>query len=916
MSNTILIKRSSTPNAVPTANSISQGELAINLVDGNLFYKNSTDQVTVIASNKFVTVSGNVDGGNIVTSGQVSATGNITGNYILGNGALLTGIDAASIQNGNSNVRVVSSGGNVAIGIGGTANVAVFATTGLVITGNVDATAFNGSGAGLTSIPGANVTGQVSNALVAGTVYTAAQPNITSVGTLSSLSVTGTVTGGNLATAGTVSATGNITGGNIDAVRASFTTVAGTLETAAQPNITSVGILTSVSVTGNVDAGNISGNGAALSSITGANVTGQVANALVAGTVYTNAQPNITSVGTLTSVSVTGTVDAGNINGNGSGLSAITGANVTGQVGNALVAGTVYTAAQPNITSVGTLSSLSVTGNVNAGNVNATLGAFTTVAGTLSTAAQPNITSVGTLTSVSVTGNVDAGNVNGNGSGLSAITGSNVTGQVGNALVAGTVYTNAQPNITSVGTLSSLSVTGTVTGGNVATAGTVSATGNITGNYVIGNGSQLTGVTATDVGTLTTLSVTGNVTAGNVNTAIVSATGNVVGANLVTTGTVYGADALFTGNLTVDGNVTYINITNLNVQDPIIGLGRGPNNTPLTTNDGKDRGTEMWYYADSEKAAFVGYQNLSGKIIAASNVTLSGEVVTVNEYGTMVVGTLESAAVSATGNVTGGNLVTGGVITATGTVTGGNIATAGTVSATGTITGGNLSTGGSISATVNISAAGNVIGGNIVTAGLVDAGTLSGNGAAISSITGANVTGQVGNALVAGTVYTAAQPNITSVGTLSSLSVTGTVTGGNISTAGAVTAGTLSGNGAAISSITGANVTGQVANALVAGTVYTAAQPNITSVGTLSSLSVTGTVTGGNIVTAGTGNIATLEITTLANIKSTTAASSTTTGALIVAGGVGVAGNVYAGEVYAAGNEVLTVISTVDGGTY
>ncbi len=37
MSNTILIKRSSTPNAVPAAGSLAQGELALNLVDGNLF---------------------------------------------------------------------------------------------------------------------------------------------------------------------------------------------------------------------------------------------------------------------------------------------------------------------------------------------------------------------------------------------------------------------------------------------------------------------------------------------------------------------------------------------------------------------------------------------------------------------------------------------------------------------------------------------------------------------------------------------------------------------------------------------------------------------------------------------------------------------------------------------------------------
>jgi hypothetical protein len=42
--------------------------------------------------------------------------------------------------------------------------------------------------------------------------------------------------------------------------------------------------------------------------ISGSNVSGQVANALVAGTVYTNAQPNITSLGTLTSLTT------GNIN--------------------------------------------------------------------------------------------------------------------------------------------------------------------------------------------------------------------------------------------------------------------------------------------------------------------------------------------------------------------------------------------------------------------------------------------------------------------------------------------------------------------------------------------------------------------------------------------------------------------------
>lgn len=48
-----------------------------------------------------------------------------------------------------------------------------------------------------------------------------------------------------------------------------------------------------------------------------------------------------------------------------------------------------------------------------------------------------------------------------------SVAGANVSGQVGNALVAGTVYTAAQPNITSVGTLTSLNVSGTSTPGNL-----------------------------------------------------------------------------------------------------------------------------------------------------------------------------------------------------------------------------------------------------------------------------------------------------------------------------------------------------------------------------------------------------------------------------------------------------------------
>ena len=115
MSNTILIKRSGTANAVPASGNLALGELAINYADGNLFYKDGSNQVKVIASNQFVSVAGNVTAGNVLTNGLISAQGNVTGNYILGNGALLTGVitSVANINNGTSNVTVVTAVTNI-----------------------------------------------------------------------------------------------------------------------------------------------------------------------------------------------------------------------------------------------------------------------------------------------------------------------------------------------------------------------------------------------------------------------------------------------------------------------------------------------------------------------------------------------------------------------------------------------------------------------------------------------------------------------------------------------------------------------------------------------------------------------------------------------------------------------------------
>ena len=76
-------------------------------------------------------VYGNVDaiGGNF--------TGNVAASYFIGNGSQLTGINASSnsIFNGTSNVNIATANANVAVGVNGLANVAVFGPGSLTVNG-------------------------------------------------------------------------------------------------------------------------------------------------------------------------------------------------------------------------------------------------------------------------------------------------------------------------------------------------------------------------------------------------------------------------------------------------------------------------------------------------------------------------------------------------------------------------------------------------------------------------------------------------------------------------------------------------------------------------------------------------------------------------------------------------------------
>jgi len=178
MTNTVQLKRSNVANAVPSAGNLVAGELAINYSDGNLFYKNSSNVVTVIASNQFVSVSGNITGGNLITgagsggnitganvilattlstSGNISAFGTVqSGNVIYtnvdglasqvlttyGNGVTYWsnasgGGGGNAISNGNSNVAIPDINGNVQVAVDSVANSVVMGAGSLFVQGPI-----------------------------------------------------------------------------------------------------------------------------------------------------------------------------------------------------------------------------------------------------------------------------------------------------------------------------------------------------------------------------------------------------------------------------------------------------------------------------------------------------------------------------------------------------------------------------------------------------------------------------------------------------------------------------------------------------------------------------------------------------------------------------------------------------------
>lgn len=445
--------------------------------------------------------------------------------------------------------------------------------------------------------------------------------------------------------------------------------------------------------------------------------------------------------------------------------------NVTGT--NVLTTGIV--SATGNITggNVRTVGQMSATGNISAnyflgngsqltGLIASSVDANSLTGNTLaSTVVNSSLTSVGTLSSVSVNGNVQGGNLKTGG--LISSTGT-VTG--GNLATGGTASATGTITGGNLATGGTASATGNITGGNILTAGLVSATANVTGNYLratldinAGGNVSATGYTGT------TVSVTGNVTGGNITTAgtfsagNLSASGNITSAGGVQSGTGFLAQTAYTGPYS-DGIIL----------DYVTGNGRissGSNDGLQFYNQGL---ATTWLGGFSAGGTFSATGNISGgqnltvgnltisantissstqqitlgalgnvgNVIIAGNLQVLGNTTTINSNSVttndLVIYTANNASDSSQANGAGLGV---GLLGTYGTWTYNNTsnvwATGLGISATGNISGANVNTGGlrvTGVATVNVNNAATAI----VNGGTNGSGNIGASGAGFNTV--------------------------------------------------------------------------------------------------------------------------------------------------------------------------------------
>ena len=423
---------------------------------------NSVIGISGPGGNAYVDVNG-IANVLLVTTDGVEVTGNISANYFLGNGSLLTGIDATAIQNGSASVQTFFDA-DVAISAGGNANVLVITSNGANVsgtfdsTGNISGSYILGNGSQLTGI---NAFGVIQVAGESDIEADSSSDTLTLVAG-SGIIITTDAANDSIEITGTGQTSIFATGGNMGLVTQSVTAFEnlGLITVIANIgyNLGSVvvdGVVLNqnilnnqitgnklasditISTTGNITGGYIFGNGSQLTGLPAG-----YANAEAVAYAESGWAGNLIPAGN-------GVYSLGNSTNYWSNLWV---ANNTIYIGNVPlgVDGNVLTVGGQPVLANDSNASVSTSGNITAGNISA---------------AQAN------FTDIEVQGNVTASYYFGNGSQLTGIDATSIQNGTANVrtFLDGNVTTSA------AGVANVLVVTGT--GANIS--GTVTATGNV-----------------------------------------------------------------------------------------------------------------------------------------------------------------------------------------------------------------------------------------------------------------------------------------------------------------------------------------------------------------------------------------------------------------------------------------------------
>ena len=879
---------------------------------------------------------------NLVLNGNLTVTGNVTAvqstTTQITDPLLTLGLGNAGTSFDLGLVLIRGSGGNRFIGWKENQGAFVFINTtedGLT-TGNIATTAYgnlvfgNATALGATTLGGFTISGNTLNSTGAMTIRSDAG-TVTVANTLvglgavnlgSTLSVFSTATVNALTSNGAIQGT---TGGFSSNLTGAALTVNG-----------SATIGTTLGVTGNINGSGATLTGSIVTTGAGQHLGGlqatPIGNAATSTALFTtvgasgNVTANALTVNNNATVGgtlgVTSNIAGSSLTLTGSATVPTLGVSGNATIGNASVIGTITvnsitiaggiqnTPIGNAVASTGQFTTLSATGNITGAGLtsNGSITAITTISGLGGLQATPignAVASTGQFTTVSATGNVTGAALTSNGS-ITAIT--TISGLGG---LQATPIGNVTPStalFTSVGSSGNVT-TSALTVNNSATIGT---TLGVTGNATIGNVST------------TALGASGIVTITNAT----DATGASTGALQVTGGASVNKNLYVTGNIYA-GNIIAIQANTLSVQDPLLYLtansifpynysigfysqyqGGNPGNVNANiyqhtgfVRDNTDGTWKLFSNVVAEPGITVDFTNAQYDQIRVGNTIVSGTLSV--SGGTTYTGNITvngltvntSAVVGTTLQALGGiqNTPIGNVTPSTALFT--TVGSSGNTTVSALTVNGSATVGSTLGVVGNINGTGATLSGSIVTTGAgqhlggLQATPIGNASASTGQFTTVSATGNITGAAL--TVNGSA-----TIGT--TLGVTGNINGTSATLTGSATIGTTLG-------VTG-NINGTSATLTGSATIGT-------TLGVTGNINGTGITLSGSLVATGAGNFnGGLQSTPIGNASASTGAFTTitstgtiiasgnivansgtastgsTTGALVVIGGAGIAG--------------------------